>query len=753
MNKKEIFFSKMISFMLLIVLFQATGFAHNIVTGKVVDKNTGAPLAGANIMVTGTFYGTVSNGFGSFSLKTDTAIQTLTVSYIGYLTQEVPITKPEEFVLVEMVPSSLELNQVVVTTSAVNNLKTLSRVDVDLRAANSSQDVLRMVPGLFIAQHAGGGKAEQIFLRGIDNDHGTDIDISVDGIPVNMVSHAHGQGYADLHFLIPELIRSIDFAKGPYYTDHGDFNTSGYVRFQTPERLDRSQIKMEGGMFNTKRAIALLNLPEKINGTEKQSAYLASEFFLTNGPFDAPQNFIRMNLFGKFTNYFDRNKRMVFEFSKLQSKWDASGQIPQRAVEQGITDRFGALDPTEGGTTGRTNLSVKYTDVLPGGAIFDNQLYFSDYNFELYSNFTFYLKNPVEGDQIRQKEHRHLYGYKTRYSITRNFDGFTSGTTFGGGFRYDDIDNIELSNTKERITVSPLALGDINESNLYGYADETLEKGKWVLNAGVRVDYFKFDYNNKLDSLYHTQSKQAARLSPKLNILYNLTHQFQFYLKSGIGFHSNDARVVLSNNPGRVLPGAFGTDLGSIFKLGNRFIGQAALWYLYMQDELVYVGDDAVVEPGGRTVRYGLDLSARFQFANWLFGDLDVNLAHPYYPDEPAGANYVPLAPVFTSVGGITLQHPSGFNGSIRYRYMKDRPANETNSVTALGYTVVDVVINFKKPKYEIGVTLENLFNTEWNEAQFDTETRLYNEATPVSELCFTPGTPFFLKAGISFFF
>jgi outer membrane cobalamin receptor len=169
--------------------------------------------------------------------------------------------------------------------------------------------------------------------------------------------------------------------------------------------------------------------------------------------------------------------------------------------------------------------------------------------------------------------------------------------------------------------------------------------------------------------------------------------------------------------------------------------------------DVVYVGDDAIVEPGGRTQRFGLDVSARFQFTNWLFADLDLNLAHPRYLDEPSGENYVPLAPTFTSIGGITLKHSSGFNGSLRYRYMKNRPANEQNTVTAWGYTVADMVINYTKQKYEVGFTIENLFNTEWNEAQFDTESRLYNEPQPVSELHFTSGTPFFIKARVSFFF
>lgn len=728
-------------------------FSHNLITGKVVDKETGNPLTGANVMITGTYIGTVTDQFGTFTLKTDSVIQSITISFIGYSGKTIPVTRPGEDFLIELEATSMKLNQIVVSSTTINNLKSLSKVDADLRAANTSQDVLRMVPGLFIAQHAGGGKAEQIFLRGIDNDHGTDIDISVDGIPVNMVSHAHGQGYADLHFLIPELVSSIDFGKGPYYTDHGNFNTSGYVGFHTPDRLDHSMIKLEGGMFNTMRGVALVNLTGNTS-SNKQSAYLGSEIMLTNGPFESPQNFLRMNLFAKYSNYIDAHRKLTVELSTLSSKWDASGQIPERAVKEGLITRFGSIDDTEGGYTGRTNAMIKLVNNKSGRGLSENMIYFTDYYFELYSNFTYFLKNPVDGDQIRQKEKRKICGYKTRYKFDRLLGGFSATTELGGGFRYDDINNIELTNTKSReISLKQMALGNIDEVNAFAYVNESLKKGRWVFNLGLRGDYFKFDYDNKLDTLYKTDSKNKFRLSPKFNLLYNLNANIQLYVKSGIGFHSNDTRVVLSGDKGEILPAAMGSDLGAIFKIGKRFIGQTALWYLYMQSELVYVGDDAVVEPGDRTQRFGLDISARYQFTNWLFADLDLNLAHPRYPDLPAGENYVPLAPTFTSVGGLTLKHHSGINGSFRYRYMKNRPANEQNTVTAWGYTVADMVINYTKQKYELGITFENLFNTEWNEAQFDTESRLYNEPQPVSELHFTPGTPFFVKAKVSFFF
>ncbi|MEO1653079.1 MAG: TonB-dependent receptor plug domain-containing protein, partial [Bacteroidota bacterium] len=247
----------------------------------------------------------------------------------------------------------------------------------------TAQEILRRVPGLFIGQHAGGGKAEQIFLRGFDIDHGTDVNLTVDGMPVNMVSHAHGQGYADMHFLIPETIDQIDFGKGPYYAHKGNFNTAGYVDFETKNRLDNSLVKLEYGRFNTFRSVGLFNL---VN-TEKNNAYLAAEYTLTDGPFDASQNFTRFNLMGKYTGQVSSRDRFSLLVSHFTSKWDASGQIPNRAVDAGLIGRFGAIDDTEGGSTTRTNVMGEFIRNLNANTFLKSHAFYSHYTFELFSNF------------------------------------------------------------------------------------------------------------------------------------------------------------------------------------------------------------------------------------------------------------------------------------------------------------------------------------------------------------------------------
>ncbi|MBI1780666.1 MAG: TonB-dependent receptor, partial [Sphingobacteriales bacterium] len=211
--------------------------------------------------------------------------------------------------------------------------------------------------------------------------------------------------------------------------------------------------------------------------------------------------------------------------------------------------------------------------------------------------------------------------------------------------------------------------------------------------------------------------------------------------------------VVVANSGSQILPAAYGADLGIILKPTDKLLLNVAAWYLYLQQEFVYVGDEGIIKPSGKTRRTGVDIIGRYQFTDHLFATVNINLTKPRSIDEPKGQNYIPLAPAVTSVGGLFYKAKQGFNGGLSYRYIKDWPASEDNSVIAKGYFLLDGTINYSKPKYEIGITLENIFNKQWNEAQFDTETRLKNETNPVSELHFTPGIPFFFKVKFAVLF
>lgn len=735
-------------------------FAQNgIISGKVTNDLTGEALVGSTLSLKGMDVHVHSDETGGFRLMDVTpGDYVLQVGLLGFESQETPVqvqAGASVTVPIHLAPKSLNLSEVVVNNQRdlAKTMTVMSKIDLELRPTRSSQDILRMIPGLFTAQHAGGGKAEQIYLRGFDIDHGTDIRVSVDGMPVNMVSHAHGQGYADLHFLIPELIDNVDFNKGPYYSRQGDFCTAGYADFNTKNALQRNMVKLEAGEYDTYRAVGLIDLLN--DNTRNQHAYFGSELLFSNGPFESPQNFSRINLMGKYHGAVGRNQVLTLSLSTFTSKWEASGQVPDRAVKSGLIKRFGAIDDTEGGNTSRTNANLQLLKTFDNGDYLKNQFYYVRNQFQLFSNFTFFLNDPVNGDQIQQIENRDIFGYKLGYNFERELGQTSLRTEVGMNIRYDKTNGSELSRTKKRnIFLSYAALGDIDELNAGLYVDEIWKlSDKFSINAGLRFDQFSFGYVNRLDSLFSHPVVYANVLSPKLSFYYNPSQAVQLYVKTGTGFHSNDARVVVPQNGAQILPRAFGVDVGAFIKPFPRMLLNVAAWGLDLEQEFVYVGDEAVVEPSGKTRRYGFDLSGRYQMLNWLFADVDLNFTVPRSKEDPEGENYIPLAPTFSSIGGLTTKFRKGLNASLRYRYIADRPANENNSVTALGYFLLDGGITYTQRKFELGLSFENLLNVDWNEAQFDTESRLFDEAAPVSELHYTPGTPFYVKGSVAVFF
>lgn len=715
----------------------------------IVQNEFNQPLETAYIYNNNSKAHTHSAQNGYFVLNNTKIGDSLRIGLLGYYTLNLKVENKKQLTII-LKEKTFQLDEMVLTEE-VNPISTISRLDLAVTPVNSSQEVLRKVPGLFIGQHAGGGKAEQLFLRGFDVDHGTDVAISVDGMPVNMVSHAHGQGYSDLHFVIPETINKIDFGKGSYYAQVGDFNTAGYVDFSTKDFVKNSSISIAAGQFNTLRTVGLFNLLEKV---DSQNAYIAVEHIATDGPFESPQNFNRLNLFGKYIFYTPENDKLTLTASHFTSRWDASGQIPQREVDNGNITRFGAIDDTEGGTTQRTNFNVSFHKKINDQTTIISNAFYSYYDFELYSNFTFFLEDPINGDQIRQKEDRNILGFNTAVKSTTQINETEIEITSGLGLRHDIVNNVELSRTRNRnITLQNVQLGDINQTNVDAFVNAQIDFGKFKLNPALRLDYFKFLYNDDLQSNFETQSEAKTIISPKLNFFYNANTNLQLYLKSGLGFHSNDTRVVVANNGEAILPRSYGLDIGTVVKPTSKLVVNSAVWYLFLEQEFVYVGDAGIVEPSGRTRRYGLDLGARYQINKWLFFDTDATITNARSIDDPNGENFIPLAPDFTLTGGLSINNLNSFSGGLRFRYLDDRPANEDNSINAIGYVVTDLNANYTLKNITLGIAVENLFDTEWNETQFATASRLQNEAQPVEEIHFTPGTPFFAKVTMTYTF
>jgi len=770
------------------------GSIQGIITGE--DDREG--LVGVNILLKGSVHGTVSGIHGDYILRDIQAgKQTIIFSYLGYESQEVSLDfkvgEEKEYNLV-LVPGSIDLSAVSVQArqpfSAASS-KAIRDFDLKIKPVRSAQDIMLLVPGLFIAQHAGGGKAEQIFMRGFDADHGTDVGISVDGIPVNMVSHGHGQGYADLHFVIPEIIEGLTVFKGPYFSQYGNFGTAGSLSLTTTDHPDHNLVKLEGGMFNTAKATAVLKIP---TSGKHQSAYVAGQYYHSDGPFERPQGFNRANIYGKFHTHITPRSELGIGMGAFTSAWDASGQIPLRAVDRGLITRWGAIDDMEGGTTGRYNISVDYHFMEGYEHDFLVQAFVSKYDFNLYSNFTFWLNDSINGDMIEQSDNRTIYGINTYYGLRKVWGSIRTFTKLGGSYRGDNID-VSLWKSPDRIRKFIQNDNNIKEVNMAFWLEEDLVFSRlFKLQLGLRGDYFTFHSIDHLDypefpgnGLPHASGyAQSTILSPKLNLVLSPASNVDLYLNMGTGFHSNDARDVIIAERTReiiharkkqgvetadiqqellarnldptygdikTLPRASGAELGTRFSIGKNVLISLAGWYLHMEEELVFVGDEGSTEISGETRRAGFDAEIRLQLAHWIWADLDMNLADGRYINEPVDANYIPLAPRFTSQGGINIKHPAGFEGAFRYRYLADRPANEDNSVVALGHFLNNIILAYYFRGFRVFSQVENIFNITWNEAQFDTESRLFDEPVPVSELHFTPGNPFNIQVGISYEF
>ena len=744
----------------LLLLSHITYAQKQEISGKLIDAKTKIAIPGATIWLGNNNAADVSDEQGVFSVRsTKDVAETLYITALGYEKQQVKISDISKGQIFVLQPAANQLQDVIISGSTGNPYRAISDADIRLRGVSNSQEVLRMVPGLFIGQHQGGGKAEQIFLRGFDNDHGTDISLQVDGMPINMVSHAHGQGYSDSHFIIPETIGNTTFKKGSADAEKGNMVTSGFAEFHTLNVLDQNSFRVEAGQFNTYRALGMVNLLSKKALENHHSWYAAGEYRYSDSYFEHSQNFKRANFFTKYYGKISENSTLAASASSFYSDWKASGQIPDYAVNDGTIGFFGALDPNEGGVTSRTNFNAVVLTSTPGNNLIKNQLFYSRYALDLHTNFTFFLEDPENGDEIRQREGRDIFGYHGSYTQDDYFGNIKLSSQIGLDVRLDATQNSELSHTMNNtILLNAIKLGDITELNSGVFLNETLHfSQEFSINAGLRFDQFYYRYYNKLDEDPTLNGAGAYKeqnniLSPKLSFFYQPTAKTQFYLTAGKGFHSNDTRGVVAASGLKTLPAAYTTDLGTVLKISDKLLFNVAVWQIHLDNEYVYSGDGGSVEFSGKTQRVGFDLSARYQPIPAIYLDADLNYAHGRSVDDPEGENYIPLAPVWSSSAGITYMNKTGVNGSLRYRYLGDRPANEDYSLTASGYFVTDLVLNYTSKRYEVGLTVNNLFDVRWKETQFETLTKLRNRDA-VNSIAFTPGTKFAAVAHISYFF
>jgi len=621
--------------------------------------------------------------------------------------------------------------------------------DFELRPQGRPADVLRLVPGLIINQHQGGGKAEQYLLRGFDADHGTDLALFVDGLPVNLRSHAHGQGYADLHFLIPETVKAVEVVKGPYSPEYGDFETAGAILFLTRDYVEENTLEVGGGSFNTQRYVALIS-PTR----DALKTLIAFEGYRSDGPFEHPNGYLRFNLFAKASANIAEDMKLAVWASLYRAEWHGSGQIPERAIRSGLIDRFGAIDPNEGGVTQRTNLNIDYSWRVTDTQLLAVHVYGSYYALSLFNDFTLFLNDPEHGDMINQRDRRFVAGADTQYAIRSTPFGIPVTSTAGFQYRID-IPHVVLANAVQRHQVGRVQDVSIVEQSYSPYVKFDLTPIEKVrLVTGARGDIFRFQGTEHVDTTepFETRDVTKARPNVKANLILGPWVATELFANFGTGFHSNDARAVLINPSLDALPTAKGYEFGFRTRALPRTDIFATYWFLDLSSELVFVGDDGTTEARGRTHREGVEFGVKVQPLDWLSftGDFTYTTKAEFVDTGTP----IPLAPIWTARADITVRLPWGLSSSFEMRYLGDRPADEERQFTARGYTLFNWTGRYRYRNLEAFLSIENLTNVQWREAQFAFTSRLPGEpAQGVNDLHFAPGAPRSFLGGIAVHF
>ena len=624
-----------------------------------------------------------------------------------------------------------------ISASAVD----LTGEEMRLRPYVSTGDLLNAAPGFFSIQHAGGGKANQYFLRGFDADHGTDVAFFVDGIPINAVTHGHGQGYTDLHFVIPELIQRMEVRKGPYYGEYGDFATAGAVNLVLDSEKPTSSLGLGAGTYRTFRGLTILG-PK----LDRVRPLIAVEVFGSDGPFENPEDLLRVNIFARTTFDLRGKTRLALTGMAYINDWNASGQIPLREVQNGNLDWFGSIDPNEGGQSQRYSLYMSVASPAKAGTHGRRSVggeglsvvgWVTHSRFALYSNFTFFVNDPVNGDMIRQGDNRTTFGLRAKYGFVHRFDRVTLTSRMGANFRFDAIDNAlqdaparEISNTRIDASIGQGSAGFFGEEEL---------KWKWLrLIGGLRFDYFGFNVTDRLEDTSTAGTKTSGErasgiLLPKGSLIVQPLEPLELFFNFGRGFHSNDARgVVLGTDPVTPLTPALGWELGARVIAWERFQLSAVFFWLKLDSELVWVGDEGTTEPNGETRRLGVETQLRFEILPWLLADLDVTWVRAEFVNNPGNANAVALAPELVLSGGLTARDErTGLSGRLGVFYIADRPATEDRFLTAEGFVRVDASFGWDNERFGLKAQLLNLLNTRWRQAQFATTGRLPGENSP----------------------
>ncbi|MCX7290162.1 TonB-dependent receptor [Janthinobacterium sp.] len=623
------------------------------------------------------------------------------------------------------------------------------------RPALRTGELLEFVPGLIVTQHSGDGKANQYFLRGFNLDHGTDFATYVDGMPVNMRTHAHGQGYSDLNFLIPELVQRIDYKKGPYFAGEGDFASAGAARIRLADKLPQGQASMSVGQHGYVRGVVADSL-----AAGPGTLLYGLEVNRNNGPWDVPEH---VRKYSGVLRYSQGTADDGFSVTGMvyRNSWNATDQVPLRAVESGQIGRFGSLAPSDGGDTSRYSLSYamrKRTE----NRLFEFDAYLIRSQLELDSDFTYFLANPATGDQFQQSERRTVAGVNASESWNTELAGLPMRNKLGVQARYDRLSPVGLYNTVERIRQSTVREDRVREASIGLYGENTVQWLPWLRSvAGLRYDAYRFKVDSSIDGNSGTASDHVV--SPKLSLILGPWSKTEFFVNYGKGFHSNDARGTTQTRlpdgtpsaPVTPLVPTKGVELGARTEWLPGLQSSLALWRLDIASELLFVGDAGETEPSRASRRHGIEWNNHYIAAPWLLFDLDLAASRSRYTqDDPAG-NFIPGSIDKVASFGVTVTDQGPWSGAFQLRYFGPRPLIEDNSVrsasTTLAYARVAYQLNRRT---RLSLDVFNLFNKRASDIDYYYASRLPGEAQDgVNDRHFHPVEPRSARLTLSYAF
>ena len=623
------------------------------------------------------------------------------------------------------------------------------------RPALRTGELLEFVPGLIVTQHSGDGKANQYFLRGFNLDHGTDFATYVDGMPVNMRTHAHGQGYSDLNFLIPELVQRIDYKKGPYFAGEGDFASAGAARIRLADKLPQGQASMSVGQHGYVRGV----LADSIDAGPG-TLLVGLEVNRNNGPWDVPE---RVRKVSGVLRYSQGTQDDGFSVTAMAYKnsWNATDQVPLRAVASGQIGRFGSLAPSDGGDTSRTSLSYaqrRRTD----NRLFEFDAYVIRSQLELNSDFTYFLAKPAAGDQFQQSERRTVAGVNASESWNTQLAGVALRNKLGVQARFDRLSPVGLYDTVERIRQSTVREDRVRESSLGLYAENTAQWLPWLRSvAGLRYDAYRFKVASSIEGNSGTANDQVV--SPKLSLILGPWSRTEFFVNYGKGFHSNDARGTTqtrlpdgeASTPVTPLVPTKGMELGARTEWLPGLQSSLALWRLDIASELLFVGDAGETQPSRASRRHGIEWNNHYIAAPWLLFDLDLAASRSRYTENDAAGNYIPGSIDRVASFGVTVTDQGPWSGAFQLRYFGPRPLIEDNSVrsasTTLAYARVAYQLNRRT---RLSLDVFNLLNKRASDIDYYYASRLPGEAADgASDRHFHPVEPRSVRLTLAYAF